>query len=920
MIRRRFATGPAFIAAGVFTCASIAGPLRFVDPDAPPGGNGQLWASAYNDLQTALADAEESAGAVQAIRLAEGVYKPDGPDGDIFATFNLPAGVSLLGGFAGVGAEDPNLRDPERFVTILSGDLNGNDGPIVDTDDPSRLDNVAAVLTIAIGSGALIDGVTITSGNGLGLDGGGVRAVGTIVEFRNCRFTSNAAERGGAAFFDSTDVRLFKCAFDDNAANDAGGAVFNGNGCTTGQCELRVEYCAFDANRATGGPDGEGGAIWGGGCPVIVGSTFTGNEASAVGGAVWLEECATAPPQILQSVFIDNHADVGGAVAEFDDSLVVDSIFLQNTATERGGGAVSHRCSEGQFVNCLFAANDAGETGGGAAATNLSFAINCQPLPGVGPDYINCTFADNDAPSGAALFVANGDIDVTNSILWANSGGGAAIEFVPGREAFFRHTLIEGGVPVIGGVDLGGNLNADPLFVTDDPGAFLLAQIPLQPETSPAVDAGLGPADGSPLALRTTRTDQGLDVGVVDLGFHYAVDCNENGVVDQLEVACGDAPDCNNNFVPDGCDIDSGFSSDCNGNDIPDECELSSTEFGGPVILGGDDADDHGHFDPEHGNEEGWLYIEEGFNLIGPSVGNFNTQVVCLGCKMGEVMEGFESGFDLSVLAGAGWTRVSLAGPQAIDDFFNNIGDVRLIDTAIVYMPTDSNNAVGGITTAEILAVADNAEALNLFVLSGGGLFTHDQRNVAGGFAWLSALLPDLELSPQDCNGDPQCDDNSLQLTEEGELAFPNLTNEIISNATPWHSWFGGDLGGLVPLVEGPVVIDGEPQQRPVILGGQQVLIFSSDCNANDIPDECDITSGVSLDINNNNVPDECEATCLGDLDFDAVVDAGDLAALLAAWSTDPLGPPDFDGDGDVNAADLAILLAAWGECPAEEP
>lgn len=52
------------------------------------------------------------------------------------------------------------------------------------------------------------------------------------------------------------------------------------------------------------------------------------------------------------------------------------------------------------------------------------------------------------------------------------------------------------------------------------------------------------------------------------------------------------------------------------------------------------------------------------------------------------------------------------------------------------------------------------------------------------------------------------------------------------------------------------------------------------------------------------------------DLNNDGVVDAGDLAVLLAAWGMCPVDmpcPADFNGDGFVDAADLAQLLAAWG-------
>lgn len=55
---------------------------------------------------------------------------------------------------------------------------------------------------------------------------------------------------------------------------------------------------------------------------------------------------------------------------------------------------------------------------------------------------------------------------------------------------------------------------------------------------------------------------------------------------------------------------------------------------------------------------------------------------------------------------------------------------------------------------------------------------------------------------------------------------------------------------------------------------------------------------------------------CLGDLDGNGSVGAGDLLALLASWGPCEGCPADFDGNGAVGAADLLILLANWGICP----
>ncbi len=54
---------------------------------------------------------------------------------------------------------------------------------------------------------------------------------------------------------------------------------------------------------------------------------------------------------------------------------------------------------------------------------------------------------------------------------------------------------------------------------------------------------------------------------------------------------------------------------------------------------------------------------------------------------------------------------------------------------------------------------------------------------------------------------------------------------------------------------------------------------------------------------------------CPADLDADGTVGILDLLALLAAWGSDPGGPPDFDGDGTVGILDLLALLANWGPC-----
>ncbi|MFQ5805441.1 MAG: S8 family serine peptidase [Phycisphaerae bacterium] len=86
------------------------------------------------------------------------------------------------------------------------------------------------------------------------------------------------------------------------------------------------------------------------------------------------------------------------------------------------------------------------------------------------------------------------------------------------------------------------------------------------------------------------------------------------------------------------------------------------------------------------------------------------------------------------------------------------------------------------------------------------------------------------------------------------------------------------------------------------------------DCNANGIPDACDIASGTSSDNNDDGIPDECG--CAGDLDGDGDVDLSDLAQLLTNYgmtSGATYEDGDLDGDGDVDLTDLAALLSVYG-------
>ncbi len=97
----------------------------------------------------------------------------------------------------------------------------------------------------------------------------------------------------------------------------------------------------------------------------------------------------------------------------------------------------------------------------------------------------------------------------------------------------------------------------------------------------------------------------------------------------------------------------------------------------------------------------------------------------------------------------------------------------------------------------------------------------------------------------------------------------------------------------------------------------RSLAIVDRDCNANEVLDADDISSGASIDANANGDPDECESG--GDADGDGDVDRIDFAtfAMCQESSADAIcGLMDFDDDLDVGLSDFGRFQAAFdGDC-----
>jgi hypothetical protein len=125
----------------------------------------------------------------------------------------------------------------------------------------------------------------------------------------------------------------------------------------------------------------------------------------------------------------------------------------------------------------------------------------------------------------------------------------------------------------------------------------------------------------------------------------------------------------------------------------------------------------------------------------------------------------------------------------------------------------------------------------------------------------------------------------------------------------------GTIYSGNVPAIRPDRAIVGAPyaDEGAVDSGASRLVVWNSDCNANGVPDRCDIDAGTESDVNSDGVPDSCGGLVY-DLDGSGNVDFGDVGILLLDAGTCPAPcPADLSGDGVVDSADIALLLLQFG-------
>ncbi len=382
----------------------------YVDANAPSGGDGLSWATAYYNLQSALLIAGDG----DEIWVREGTYTIIGNED---ASFEIPSGVAVYGGFIGTET-NRNARDWEANITTLDGQNTANS--IVYFENSS--------------SSTLLDGFLIKDGDADGTGQRGESGAGIYMDIvnpgnicdpqiKNCTIKDNTSVKGGAGIYiDGSWIGIAaptfeNCTFDNNSADADGGAIYQ-NGIWGGAVNAIYTNCTFKNNQSTG----SGAGLFSHGGHGDVSSTFTkcnfeSNAAAGNGGAMY------------------SLGTSGGKA----NHTIINCRFYKNTGFAAGGiynnGGNSNGDASPEIINCTFYANEAVGNGGTGGAIYNNGSNGGQSNTTI----TNCIIWDNIAPYGTHVIK---NVECTPTISYCltdaddcnelNNGTGSNINCGPG--------------------------------------------------------------------------------------------------------------------------------------------------------------------------------------------------------------------------------------------------------------------------------------------------------------------------------------------------------------------------------------------------------------------------------------------------------------------------------------------------------
>jgi hypothetical protein len=230
---------------------------------------------------------------------------------------------------------------------------------------------------------------------------------------------------------------------------------------------------------------------------------------------------------------------------------------------------------------------------------------------------------------------------------------------------------------------------------------------------------------------------------------------------------------------------------------------LAVTVTGGPIILAGHDADDHG-----------FESIYAGlFNSLRSQATNGGTGILALGAD-----EASRAGTWIKTVASL------MATPQTVT-FVNNaaISTQSFTGYSILFVPSDDHDTPGGITASENSLLTARAGDVAAFVNSGGGLFGLTQGELTNPFGYLGSVGAFTTVSAPPSGQLPSGGlfDN-VAPTAEGLLL--GIAESNIDGCC-WHNVFTAYPSFLKVLATADEAADASFHGKAAVLGGARVIV-----------------------------------------------------------------------------------------------
>ena len=426
------------------------------------------------------------------------------------------------------------LTDCQLSDNIAAGD---GGGIYVDSTVPSTIiiqSSTPGTITSLIDGNNAINGGAIYAGDM------------TTLTISDTNLSTNTVVERGAGIYSigETASSITNSIISNNISTGNGGGICIRNGSDMGltDCTISNNSAGVILDGSTiPNSEGSGGGLYSyRSSPVISGCTFSNNFAEFDGGALFTQFANS-----VSSLYVN----------------LSDSIFDSNIANYKGGAIALNSISPtpSLLVSNLLMMNNSTDTDYSKGAAVYLYKTNAE--------FTNCTVADNSVSGygslGSAFYSTLSDLSLINSIISNNTNIAIASDdtfsfdnnlFFNNRPSALRDISVD---PVVDYNDTevlaldadAGSVSADPMFQTGFFGDYYLSQYDagqrLTPDglfvvdtpavgydpnaidpvitnaTSLAVDAGNDTSVNVALSTYSTRTDNAVDAGVVDLGYHY---------------------------------------------------------------------------------------------------------------------------------------------------------------------------------------------------------------------------------------------------------------------------------------------------------------------------------------------------------------------------------------------------------------